>query len=194
MQLLCNKYLIFDIRIIYKMKFQINDTVSVLDDAIDGVVTAVNASEVTIETEDGFPLKLHESKLVKTGTETFTFSGIADAKAGKTEKKKNHIKGKTHTDEFVLVVDLHIEKLVKSPRGMSNYDILSLQLDTAKHKLEFSIQKRFPKVVLVHGVGDGVLKADIYSMLRRFDNIQFYEADYREYGLGATEIRILQKK
>ena len=69
------------------MKFQINDTVSVLDDAIDGIVIAVNPPEVTIETEDGFPLKLHESKLVKTGTETFTFSGIADAKAGKVEKK-----------------------------------------------------------------------------------------------------------
>jgi len=176
------------------MKFQINDTVSVLDDAIDGVVIAVNPPEVTIETEDGFPLKLHESKLVKTGTETFTFSGIADAKAGKVEKKKIHTKGKSHTDEFVLVVDLHIEKLVKSRHGMSNYDILTLQLNTAKHKLDFSIQKRFPKVVLVHGVGDGVLKADIYSMLRRYDNIRFYEADYREYGLGATEIRILQQK
>jgi len=176
------------------MKFQINDIVSVLDDAIDGVVIAVNPPEVTIETEDGFPLKLHESKLVKTGTETFTFQGISDAKAGKVEKKKIHIKGKPHTNEFVLVVDLHIGKLVKSKKGMSNYDILSLQLDTAKHKLEFSIQKRFPKVVLVHGVGDGVLKADIYSMLRRYDNIRFYEADYREYGLGATEIRILQQK
>jgi len=193
MQLVCNKYLIFVIRIIYTMKFQINDTVSVLDDAIDGVVIAVNSPEVTIETQDGFPLKLHESKLVKTGTETFTFSGISAAKAGKVEKKKSHIKGKSHTDEFVLVVDLHIEKLIKSNKGMSNYDILTLQLETAKHKLDFSIQKRFPKVVLVHGVGDGVLKADIYSMLRRYDNIQFYEADYREYGLGATEIRILQQ-
>ena len=74
------------------MKFQINDTVSVLDDAIDGVVIAVNPPEVTIETEDGFPLILHESKLVKIGTETFTFRGIADAKAGKTEKKKTYTK------------------------------------------------------------------------------------------------------
>jgi dsDNA-specific endonuclease/ATPase MutS2 len=176
------------------MKFKINDTVSVLDDAIDGIVIAVNLTEITIETEDGFPLKLHESKLVKTGTETFHFRGIADAKASKVDKKKTYVKGKSHTDEFVLVVDLHIEKLVKSKKGMSNYDILSLQLKTAKHKLDFSIQKRFPKVVLVHGVGDGVLKADINSMLRRYDNIQFYEADYREYGLGATEIRILQNQ
>lgn len=175
------------------MKFQINDKVSVLDDAIDGIVIAVNATQITIETEDGFPLILHEDKLVKIGTETFHFKGISDAKASKLEKKKKVTKRKTYSNEFVLVVDLHIEKLVKSKKGMSNYDILSLQLDTAKHKLDFSIQKRFPKVVLVHGVGDGVLKADIYSLLRRYDNIRFYDADYNEYGMGATEIRILQK-
>lgn len=176
------------------MKFQINDQVSVLDDAIDGVITAINGSQITIESSDGFPLNFQENQLVKTGTETFHFKGITHAKANKEEKKKSYTKGKSHTDEFVFVVDLHIEKLVKNKHGMSNYDILSLQLDTAKHKLEFAMQKRFPKVVLVHGVGDGVLKADIYSMLRRYDRIQFYEADYQEYGMGATEIRILQQK
>lgn len=176
------------------MDFEINDTVSVLDDDIDGVVINVTNTVITIETNDGFPMKFSPSQLVKTGTETFHFKGIADAKAAKVDKKKTYTRGKTHTDEFVLVVDLHIEKLVKSKKGMSNFDILSLQLDTAKHKLDFSIQKRFPKVVLVHGVGDGVLKADICSMLRRYDNIRFYDADYKEYGLGATEIRILQNQ
>jgi dsDNA-specific endonuclease/ATPase MutS2 len=176
------------------MKFQINDTVSVLDDTIDGVVIAITTTHITIETTDGFPLNFQENQLVKIGTEDYHFKGLAHAKSLKEDKKKTYNTKKKHTDEFVLVVDLHIEKLVKSKHGMSNYDILSLQLDTAKHKLDFSIQKRFPKVVLVHGVGDGVLKADIYSMLRRYDNIRFYEADYQNYGMGATEIRILQQK
>lgn len=176
------------------MKFQINDKVSVLDDTIDGVVIAITNGQITIETTDGFPLNFQESQLVKIGTEPYNFNGLAHAKSLKEEKKKTYQRGKKQTNEFVLVVDLHIEKLVKSKHGMSNYDILTLQLDTAKHKLDFSIQKRFPKVVLVHGVGDGVLKEDIYSMLRRYDNIRFYEADYQEYGMGATEIRILQAK
>lgn len=188
------KRLIFEFRIIKKMNFKINDTVSVLDDAIDGVVIAINGTQITIETTEGFPMQFQANKLVKTGTETYHFKGIAHAKGLKEDKKKSHKKGQAQVDTFVLVVDLHIEKLVKSTRGMSNYDILSKQLATAKHKLEFSMQKRFPKLVLVHGVGDGVLKADIYSMLRRYDNIRFYEADYQEYGMGATEIRILQAK
>ncbi len=176
------------------MNFQINDTVSVLDDAIDGIVTAVNGDEITIISDDGFPIKYPAKKLVKIGTETFTFHGIAHAKSQKIEKKKIHAKGTLRVDEFILVVDLHIEQLVRKKGGMSNYDILSLQLDTAKHRLELAINKRMPKLVLVHGIGDGVLKADLHSMLRRYDNIQFYEANYREYGQGATEIRILQRK
>ena len=176
------------------MNFQINDSVSVLDDAIDGVIIAINGDSITIESEDGFPMEYTTKQLVKTGTETYTFKGINQAKSQKVEKKTVYQRGTPVTDEFTLVVDLHIEKLVRNKGGMSNYDILSLQLDTAKHRLELAINKRMPKVVLVHGVGDGVLKADLYSMLRRYDHIQFYEANYREYGQGATEIRILQKK
>ena len=176
------------------MNFQINDTISVLDDAIDGVVIAVNGNEITIESDDGFPMKYPSEKLVKIGTETFTFHGIHQAKSQKAEKKKVHTKGTAQVDEYVVTVDLHIEKLVHKKGGMSNYQILTLQLDTAKYRLDLAIKKRLPKIVFVHGVGDGVLKADLYSLFRRYDHIQFYEANYREYGQGATEIRILQKK
>jgi len=176
------------------MKFQINDTVSVLDDAIDGVIIAINGDEITIESDDGFPMKYTEKQLVKIGGETFTFKGLEHAKAQKVEKKKTYTRGVPRVDEYVVTVDLHIEKLVRKKGGMSNYQILTLQLDTAKYRLDLAIKKRLPKIVFVHGVGDGVLKADLYSLFRRYDHIQFYEANYREYGQGATEIRILQKK
>ncbi len=176
------------------MSFQINDTVSVLDDAIDGVVIAVNGDEITIESEDGFPMQYTAKQLVKIGGETFTFHGIQHAKSQKVEKKKVHHKGIAHVDEYVVTVDLHIEKLVRKKGGMSNYQILSLQLDTAKYRLDLAIKQRLPKIVFVHGVGDGVLKADLYSLFRRYDRIQFYEANYREYGQGATEIKIFQQK
>jgi dsDNA-specific endonuclease/ATPase MutS2 len=65
-------------------------------------------------------------------------------------------------------------------------------LDTAKQQLDFAIRKGIQKIVLVHGVGEGVLKADLYSMLRRYDNIKFYDADNIKYGQGATEIYIFQ--
>ena len=41
------------------------DKVSVLDDAIDGVVVDVKGHEVTIETTDGFNLTFKSSELIK---------------------------------------------------------------------------------------------------------------------------------
>ena len=45
--------------------FNIGDTVSVLDEAIDGVVIAVKSNEVTIETTDKFTMTYFVNELVK---------------------------------------------------------------------------------------------------------------------------------
>src|SRR5690606_32671929 len=87
-----------------------------------------------------------------------------------------------------MEVDLHIEKLVNSYRGMSNYDILNLQMETAKRQIEFASRKRIQKLVFIHGVGEGVLKAELDSLLGRYDNLKFYDADYQKYGIEATEV------
>lgn len=75
---------------------------------------------------------------------------------------------------------------------MSNYDILTLQIDTAKHQLEFAMRKRIQKIVFIHGVGEGVLKAELDFLLGRYDNLKFYDADYQKYGVGATEVYFFQ--
>ena len=52
-----------------------------------------------------------------------------------------------------MEVDLHINQLVKSTRGMQNHEMLNLQLETAKRRLEFAIQNRIQRIVFIHGVG-----------------------------------------
>jgi hypothetical protein len=37
-------------------------------------------------------------------------------------------------------------------------------------------------------VGEGVLKAELDFIFGRYDNLVFRDADYRKYGVGATEI------
>ena len=92
----------------------------------------------------------------------------------------------------MVEVDLHIHQLTKTVKGMSNYEMLNLQLDTAKRQLEFAITKRIQKVVFIHGVGEGVLREELYTLFRRYENVKYYDADYRKYGLGATEVYIYQ--
>ena len=87
---------------------------------------------------------------------------------------------------------MHIHQLTDSTKGMTNFAMLNLQLETARGQLEFAIRERMPKMVFIHGVGEGVLKQELHTVLRRYNNVTFYDADYKEYGLGATEVKIFQ--
>ena len=180
-------------------KFEIGDKVAVLDDDISGVVIKVQNNEISVETTDKFVMTFFVNELVKINNSNdlsgfFSTQSLGSVLKDKEEpKKRSFVKEKrSRKDEFVLEVDLHIEKLVPSKRGMSNYDILTLQMETAKRQLDFAIKNRMPKVVFIHGVGEGVLKAELDFMLGRYDNISFQDANYQKYGLGATEVYIKQ--
>jgi hypothetical protein len=63
---------------------------------------------------------------------------------------------------------IYIEKLVPNKRGMSNYDILTLQTETAKRHIEFAIRNRIPKIVFIHW-GEGIPKAELDFLLDYID-------------------------
>jgi len=181
------------------MKFELNDRVEVLDDALKGRVVKIEGATISIETNDGFSLDFHESELVKTGSEQRYHIATSNVQFSEVIKEKQTPKKHTSTrikpkerNAPPMEVDLHIEKLVNSYRGMSSYDILNLQMETAKRQIEFASRKRIQKLVFIHGVGEGVLKAELDSLLGRYDNLKFYDADYQKYGIGATEVYFFQ--
>jgi len=179
------------------MKLNIGDVVVVTDDVLKGKVTAIKGEDVSVETEDGFLLKFKENELIKIPIEQSELSKkvvVPFHLAEKTEYKKQGKKVKAKKTKEVtpaMEVDLHIEKLVKSFKGWDNYDILSLQMDTAKHKLEFAMRNRIPRIVFIHGVGEGVLREELHYLLKRYP-VNISEASYQKYGMGATEVYIVQ--
>lgn len=172
------------------------DKVSVLDDAIDGVVIEVNGLDVTIETTDGFHLTFKSKELITIDKgQSMNFSFNKNQVIGEKEVAKPNYINKEKKNKKELPVpefDLHIEKLVKNYKAMNNYDILTKQLDTAKYHIDFAIRNRIPKIVFIHGVGEGVLKSDLDFLLGRYDNIIFQDANYQKYGQGATEVYFKQ--
>jgi len=176
--------------------FQVGDKVSVLDDAIDGVVVKINGDTITIETTDGFPLSFKTKELIKIGNAdamTLNFNKNEVIKVKEVSKPNYTNKEKKSKKEVpVPEFDLHIEKLVKNYKSMSNYDILTLQSETAKKHIDFAIRNRIPKIVLIHGVGEGILKSELDFMLGRYEMITFQDANYQKYGLGATEVYFKQ--
>lgn len=179
--------------------FEVGDKVSVLDDAIDGVVVSIQNTSVTIETTDGFLMTYFVNELIKQNNTNYLGSiNTTDTLHKKiidtTPKKKSTVSvfKSDKIEKGIPEFDLHIEKLVKNFRGMSNFDILNIQTETAKKHIEFAIRNRIPKIVFIHGVGEGVLKAELDFMLNRYDNISFQDANYQKYGLGATEVYFKQ--
>ena len=179
------------------MSFKVGDKVAVLDDAINGVVKNVNSNEIQIETTDGFLMKFLSNELVKIKEEQSEILKkviVPQHLAYKDDSSKNRKGLKVKFKKEVvppMEVDLHLEKLVKNSRGMDSYDKLTLQVDTAKYKLEFAIRNRIPRIVFIHGVGEGVLKEELNYLFNRY-NVTVSEASYQKYGMGATEVYILQ--
>ncbi|MFY7664854.1 DNA mismatch repair protein MutS [Flavobacterium sp.] len=177
-----------------KHSFKTGDRVQVLDDAVEGVITAIDTDSITIESTDGFLIKYQPNELIKIG-ETKIAVSYQDIRFAKSIKdvpqkvKKSPFKDKVRaTPSF----DLHIEKIVQSHKGMSNFDILNLQLETAQRHIEFAIKNRIPKIVLIHGVGAGVLKTELEYLYRKYDQIIVSEASYQLYGQGASELYFKQ--
>ncbi|MCF6279039.1 MAG: DNA mismatch repair protein MutS [Flavobacteriaceae bacterium] len=179
------------------MSFKIGDTVAVTDDAIKGKVTAVDNDVISILTEDDFIMKFAKKELVKIGVEQSEIAKTVIVSAHLSNKEdykkgQKRIKSKKNKGEIPpMEVNLHIDKLIKSSRGMDNYDMLTLQMDTAKHKLEFAIRNRIPRIVFIHGVGAGVLKTELDYLFNNY-NVKISEASYQKYGMGATEVYIYQ--
>ena len=179
--------------------FNKGDKVSVLDEAINGVVISTKDKEVTIETEDGFMMTFLVNEILKVNDNSNLMDSIKRINRDEIEKEKaipkprSFVKERKDKNERAAPeFDLHIEKLVINKQGMSNYDILTLQSETAKRHIEFAIKNRIPKIVFIHGVGEGVLKAELDFLLGRYDNIDFREGNYQKYGQGATEVFIKQ--
>jgi len=189
-----------NLSIIYTEFMKIGDKVSAVDDSVNGVITGINGNLITINSDDDFELQYSVKELVVVEgiqlEKEINSSQIALAISEKQEtkpKKATKVKPKERNLP-PMEVDLHINQLVKNSKRMSNYDMLSIQLDTAKRQLDFAIGKRIQKIVFIHGVGEGVLRAELEFLFRRYEHLKFYDANFQKYGRGAVEVYIFQNK
>ena len=175
---------------------KVGDQVETINDVLTGRIRAIRETTVLLETEDGFEIEVDKSDVVPRAKADEFFVSKQEIDEVVREKESNISKpivSKRRVKEPpVMEVDLHIEKLVRSYKGLSNYEILNLQMETAKRQLEFAVEKRITRVVFIHGVGEGVLKEELNYFLNRYDNVRIQKGDYKKYGAGATEAYILQ--
>lgn len=91
----------------------------------------------------------------------------------------------------IIEVDLHIDELLDSTAGLSNSDMLKVQLDEFRKVMDANLKNKGQKIVFIHGKGEGVLRKSILDDLKyRYKHCEAQDASFREYGFGATLITI----
>ncbi|MDE7024425.1 MAG: DUF2027 domain-containing protein, partial [Paramuribaculum sp.] len=58
----------------------------------------------------------------------------------------------------VIEVDLHIHELIDNTRGLSNADMLNLQIDEFRRVMDENLRNKGQKIVFIHGKGEGILR------------------------------------
>jgi hypothetical protein len=98
-------------------------------------------------------------------------------------------KARQHLQQAKYEVDLHIEKLSDNWKSMSNFEILTLQLQFLEKYIDINTSHRLPSMVAIHGVGSGKLRDEIHEILRLRREVKSFVNQYdSRYGYGATEI------
>jgi hypothetical protein len=87
------------------------------------------------------------------------------------------------------VVDLHIEKLTDNWKGLSNFEILTIQLKYFEKYYNLAVAHRQPNLIMIHGIGTGKLRNEIHEILKTKKEVKSFANQYHhDFGFGATEI------
>lgn len=91
----------------------------------------------------------------------------------------------------IIEVDLHIDQLLDTTAGLSNSDIIDVQLKEFRRVMDENLNRKGQKIVFIHGKGEGVLRKAVTDELkRRYKRCEVQDASFREYGFGATQVTI----
>lgn len=115
-----------------------------------------------------------------------------------TEKKDSSIHRKQQSisskeADTPLEIDLHAYELTDSLNGLSNADILNMQIDRFCEVMDQNLRNIGRRIIFIHGKGEGILRQALMKELtHRYKGHDVQDASFREYGFGATQVTIRQ--
>jgi DNA-nicking Smr family endonuclease len=113
----------------------------------------------------------------------------------KQHKEKSQKTSKPHIINNLLKeveIDLHIEELLDNYHGMSNFEIVQVQLTAFQKALDKAINEHCRKLTVIHGVGNGRLKQEVRRLIAtQYPKLNYYDGSYAKYGFGATEVDLI---
>lgn len=200
----------------------IGDYVGILEGTEKGHVIKIEKNKVWIETLDGFEITSSMNKLVKYPSKTKSKKTNVPGKKQSSEEitetfpnEKKPVIKKVKDNDFkvnpafigedkknisrkqeqnIWEVDLHIEELTDDYKHLTNGEIVDIQLRHARTIIDKARKNKINKIVFIHGKGKGTLRQELLNLLMGYTFLEYYDASFKRYGGGATEVRIFTSK
>lgn len=184
------------------MELKIGNRVKFINENLEGEIQDVLSDNMLIVTcSDGFDHRVSIDEVLIVNSDNAHAYLVNDALIKDKIKSPDHfltdsgiLNRYTADSKFkvqgILEIDLHLEELVEFPGKLDDWQKLYTQMQHVKKCLNAAIDKNIRKIIFIHGVGAGVLRTELRNYLANFSNIIVNDADYREYGVGATEVMI----
>jgi hypothetical protein len=178
------------------MKFHLNERVSFLNEKGYAIIKSISNSKITIEDEYGFERDVQAIDLVKIVYENFDTELPDEKIIGDSEiRKKSKIQSKKKKQKQSLSntfweIDLHLENLPHEILNSSSLHYIEMQMKALRYFIEKVKKNQVKSFVVIHGVGDGILKDEVIAYLSRYESFQISNANPSTYGRGATQVKV----
>ena len=179
------------------MSFEKGDRVKAIDDVLQGEIVEVLIGGLFKVNCDGFDFNFMEHEIIKVLEEdeielhnhvTGMKIHAKDIKLSKTPKKsKNEVR---RNERGVMELDLHLHEIVENESGIHHAEKLRIQMDHCRSAIEQARNNGEKSMVIIHGVGEGRLRAEVRELLDHLPGVSYHDASYRLYGYGATEVEL----
>ena len=167
-------------------KFKIGDKVKFLRSNDFGVVESIiSERKLKVRDSSDFISVVNINDIIIYDNSTNTVASYGDMKTDKDNYSNKNIKTKIVSNLNVLKLDLHIENLISDYQQMTNFEIVQLQVKKCEDVLLKSFNTNVQKLIIVHGIGEGVLKKEVHELLNRYQ-LRYYES----LNGGSTEVMI----
>jgi len=186
---------------------KVGTKVRFLDEVGHGTITKViSLAEVVVEDDNGFEYPYDASRLLVVADakeEKMAYERVIptvleiiqqDVSPDRKKRLEKDFKMKYKEanaragERSDMEIDLHMHAIVDSQAGLDQGVMLELQLAHFERMLQIGIRQRMKKLVFIHGIGQGVLRHQIWSRVDQYyPDCTCRSADPRQYGSGATE-------
>lgn len=160
---------------------KIGDAISILDEDFQGHIIAIQPNGYDIEDEFGFVYFFPKEKVIARD------QSLYDNMIVSIKKESNKSISKKHKKE-AFRVDLHFESLVKNTQQYQAYERLMIQREKLLEAIEFCKMHQLKRMIIIHGIGDGILQNMVHDVVRGLANAEYDEDGFFYHQSGSLEV------